>query len=1500
VAQSIRGRRAYLMCSAAIAALGLFNLDARADIKSTFEIPAQPLPQALTQFGAQSGAEIVADSNLTFKKKSRGAHGVDNPLVALQQLLAGTGLTFQHSDDQYLIVAANTPRPAAAVSGIETVTVTAQRVHEDIQNVPIAVSAFSQKQLTDRQIATGGDLIRETPNMNFGKTNFSGYSIELRGIGTQAISVTTDPAVAVAFNGIPFIRNHFFEQEFYDVSSVEVLRGPQGTLWGRNATAGVVNLMSAKPTDSYEAMVSVDIGNYLNRRLEGMINIPIVGDKLDIRAAGEWTMRDGYSFNALKNSPIDGRDLWSGRVSVLWRPIADLEANLVWEHFSEDDDRMRTSKQLCETDPIPAEVGGVPVPPGGEPNAYSPGHYLSQGCRAASLYSSASFEVPNGLSLPYYSPLSTIGTPITGHFGDFDPYASTTQSRNLRVIETQLNPIYKAKNDTIELNVDYTVSPTLNFSSQTGYNQDFLWSTEDYNRFNTAPGAFIYQLPEALGGDPAFNTNPNHLGTLIPDPNGLGLCVGGGPAEGPCVGSGTHTFSPPCKPQAGAYTDPSALDHFACIPMGVFCDPQLGCSDRLVAQDLSEERSWQFSQEFRLASHFDGPLNFSFGGNFLHYETQENYYVFLNTLSLAAYGWANNGQTLPYVPGSPSSNTNCLVGGLQVSNPFSSNQLFTEGGSHCQYIDPNPLTSLNNQGHNYFLSQNPYNLNSYATFGEVYYNLTDDLKLTGGLRWTEDQKHFTLIPSELLVAGYGYPTTGVVDQQWDAITGRAVANWTPKLDFTDQTLIYASYSHGYKAGGANPPGARLLTFGGKTGQTASPIHPLTFKPEYIDAYELGTKNTLLDGTLTLNADIFFYDYKHYQISRIVDRTAINDNFDATVKGAELESTWEPTPGLKFNLAAGVEDTRVADGQSSIDLIDRTAGNPNWVLVKPFVTQASNCILPTYVVAAAIVEGNFVPFACNFAYALGFDPVTELPYVPNPTVDRFGGPVQMVGYPGFDPRTAPNKGEGFAKNLSGNKLPNSPPFTLSIGSQYTIPVWTDWTATLRGDFYWQGNSFARIFNDKPYDQLHGYTNLNLALILNSADGWQVMGYVKNVLDTTALTGDFLNSDDSGLTTNVFLTDPRLYGIRITKRLDEDNGFWGSEWSGADWIKDIFEDADNGKPLVWIEMGGGLDGLDTPEAHFAPSFLSVTPRPAPEKISPLVVERQARYSFSEDVKVSFQPEDSDWIMSVGIRYGHTKVHNHLHQQSYPTHGLTSTINSTERRVLHFSDGEHRGSESHTILDFMAGKDVGLGMFGADSSNFLSLGLRFAQFNANSNTTFSSDPDAHPTFKYFGSNFKRVNGGVYHLNSAALESKRSFRGVGPSIAWSSSDPALGTPDDGELKFDWGLNAALLFGRQRARIHHHTTAQYHNGAYNYGSAGSFRTTLSSTSITHTRSRMVIAPNVGGFAGLSINYRNARVSFGYRADYFFNAMDGGIDKARSENRGFFGPFAHLSIGLGG
>src|SRR6185312_17496210 len=101
-------------------------------------------------------------------------------------------------------------------------------------------------------------------------------------------------------------------------------------------------------------------------------------------------------------------------------------------------------------------------------------------------------------------------------------------------------------------------------------------------------------------------------------------------------------------------------------------------------------------------------------------------------------------------------------------------------------------------------------------------------------------------------------------------------------------------------------------------------------------------------------------------------------------------------------------------------------------------------------------------------------------------------------------------QGIEKNVGGNMLPNAPPWTLSAGAQYSMPISSDWAATFRGDFYWQSNSWWRVFEDHEYNRLHGYSNVNLTLILTNQSGWQAMAFMKNVFNTTAITGAFLNS------------------------------------------------------------------------------------------------------------------------------------------------------------------------------------------------------------------------------------------------------------------------------------------------------------------------------------------------------------------------------------------------------
>ncbi len=1044
-----------------------------------YNIPGGDLKAALSAYSMHTRVALIYLDDEVRGVHTRGAQGDLSAYDALTRILAGTGfVVHRHPSGAIAVVhdaadaspetvelAQAAPARVAAAANVETIVVTSSKIKGDIQTVPIAITALSQEQLTSRQIAGGPDLVKEVPNLTFSKTNFTGYNIQIRGIGTQAISVTTDPAVAVSFNDIPFLRNHFFEQEFFDVGQVEVVRGPQGTLYGRNATAGVVNIISAKPTDHYEAMLSADWGNYTNRRYEAMANIPIIDDRLDLRVAGEWTKRDGYAFNQETGHPTDGRDLWSSRVSLLAHPFESLTATFIWEHFQENDDRTRSTKQLCAKDVAPAVIPGPagPAITDANPNGNYGLIWLEQGCRPASLYSPQSYETPNAASVPFIAGLQLLTSYMTP---GTDPYAGLTQSPNLRVISSLLDPKYTAKNDTYEFNLDYAVTPTLTLSSQTGFDRDSLYSTEDFNRYNTATGIFH-------------------------DPGG-------------------HTY----VGQDGQY-----------------CDPQLGCSSRLVAQDVSDETAQQFYQELRLASSFDGKFNFILGANYLSYHTLENYFIFSNAISLLAEafnstsGGAQPPLNAPHIAFDGTNANSCNPQPADAATIYFHSFI----GIGCSYVDPNPLASLDGQGHNYFRSQNPYRLSSWAGFGEAYYDVTDDVKLTGGLRFTDDKKHFDVIPSWAIIAEKGYQLTNVIQQEWKEFTGRANVTWTPKLDFTDQSMVYGSYARGYKGGGANPPG--VVPICDNIGCLTSPsnqTHPSTFKAEFNDAFELGTKNTLLDGNMTVDADLFLYKYRNYQLSQIIDRTAVNSNVNATVKGAEIETTWSPIPGLRLGFNGGYEDTRVDNGQSQIDIMDRLAGHTGWYVVKPFVTETSNCILPEAVVNEDIAYGG-IAFACFDAYARNLDPVTEGPYTPYP--DTFDYP----GYAGFDPKTAPNYGEGFAKNISGNQLPNAPHFTTSLTADFTMPLSDDWAGTLHTDFYWQSQSFARIFNDRPYDKLRGYSTTNLALILTSASGWQVMGYVKNVFDVTAITGAFLNSDDSALTTNVFVTDPRLYGIRVTKNL-----------------------------------------------------------------------------------------------------------------------------------------------------------------------------------------------------------------------------------------------------------------------------------------------------------------------------------------------------------------------------
>ena len=201
------------------------------------------------------------------------------------------------------------------------------------------------------------------PNVSFSKGNFAGYNFKIRGIGNDAVAQSGDAGVGVHQNDVPLTANRLFEAEFFDVERVETLRGPQGTLYGRNATGGVINVITAKPVmDEFQADIQGTLGNYNTAKLKGMVNLPI-GDKVAVRLAGSMLQRDGFATNTVLGTDVDGRDLFGIRGTVAFEPTERLRGWLMVEHFEEDDSRLRAGKQLCKKDPFKTSFNGIAITP---------------------------------------------------------------------------------------------------------------------------------------------------------------------------------------------------------------------------------------------------------------------------------------------------------------------------------------------------------------------------------------------------------------------------------------------------------------------------------------------------------------------------------------------------------------------------------------------------------------------------------------------------------------------------------------------------------------------------------------------------------------------------------------------------------------------------------------------------------------------------------------------------------------------------------------------------------------------------------------------------------------------------------------------------------------------------------------------------------------------------------------------------------------------------------
>ena len=254
------------------------------------------------------------------------------------------------------VAAAQAPVAAGDSTKVEEVVVTARRREESLKDVPVAVSAFSAEKLSRAGASDITDLQRSTPNLTLQTARGSNSTLIsfIRGIGQQDPLWGFEPGVGLYLDDVYVARPQGAVLDIFDVSRIEVLRGPQGTLYGRNTIGGAVKFVSKPLTDAFGGEAEATVGDYGLFQAKASVNAPLVGDRLIAKAAVAHTVRGGFGDNAYTGGTDGDRDQWAGRLALEWRASPDLTFRLNLDGSLDRPDASRTPARATPVFGYPA------------------------------------------------------------------------------------------------------------------------------------------------------------------------------------------------------------------------------------------------------------------------------------------------------------------------------------------------------------------------------------------------------------------------------------------------------------------------------------------------------------------------------------------------------------------------------------------------------------------------------------------------------------------------------------------------------------------------------------------------------------------------------------------------------------------------------------------------------------------------------------------------------------------------------------------------------------------------------------------------------------------------------------------------------------------------------------------------------------------------------------------------------------------------------------------
>jgi iron complex outermembrane receptor protein len=866
---------------------------------------------------------------------------------------------------------------------IGEIVVTAEKREASLQEVPEAVTAFTAHDRDLKGISSVQDMTDFTPGLT--------YSSQLdrpamRGLARSTNQYTADSSVAVYLDD--FFTNSTFLVGRDDmlIDQVEVLLGPQGTLYGRNSIGGLINTISKRPSDQLSGEVRVVEGNYGTTKVEGTVTGPVPYiPNLTFRLSGYLDDQEqGYLTNTVAGQPTEG--------GIRHDPYGDFQLQ-----YKTDRDELWFDANVLGFNNDRGGPGSLLGTPTG-------GDYGT----ALTTYGQLNFN-------PNY-PYGGGAVPGSVYYGGVNVPAGDALPENPELANPR--DFAHATATTVNVNKAFTFQ--------------FHW-THHFDGFDvkyvTGYSQYHYELH-----DPYFNNDNSGITSY---------------QIAPVAGS-------PCA-QLGPYTG---------------CGPLTVNPEQIFT--FETQTDW-FSHEITISSNTNKPFQWIAG---LYY-----------------YNETDNNPETDYVPNQP-----------QVGAPVSIAGV-TGAVTSALYGQPIPAADLAapNPSQDEFLLDYQDRIQSAAAYAQVDWKITPTLKLTGGLRFTQDWKHGTeetryvdfssnvaptltplllgsatpavdITPAEISFApGAGIcslPTlqtsgeyagdyTRCLSYSSSALTGTAGIEWTPDTD----TLVYARYNRGYKA------------FAFNAGYISANTVAV---PESVDDYEVGFKRTF-NHNLTIDADAFYYNYRNDQVplgiaSGALTLTEFINIPTAVSDGVEITTDWRPIRHLDLNLTYGLDHTEITSG----------------------------CTAVGGVATGSCYEDYLDPGAL----AAGARPV--------------GGQT-----------TAGTT----LQSVRGDELPQAPENKVAFNANYTWAL-EQGNFTLSGTYIWKDVSYASIFT-RDYYEAPSWSQVDLRAVWSADHGkYEVVAFVKNLFNTLGYDAAAAGYNAGGGTFQTMtqvsaydLTPPRLYGMEL---------------------------------------------------------------------------------------------------------------------------------------------------------------------------------------------------------------------------------------------------------------------------------------------------------------------------------------------------------------------------------